>query len=108
MAALDREAKTPFGLEVYLIAGDASNTPSRVSVNRNNGQLQVIEYAPGDGTVLRSSVLLDEREGQEWRPTLVTPIDYRSVLLLPESHFGITKNAVFRDNMLFWLLEESR
>ncbi len=108
MAALDQEAKTPFGLEVHLIAGDASNTPSRVSVNRTNGQLQVIEYAPGDGTVLRSSVLLDEREGQEWRPTLVTPIDYRSVLLLPESHFGITKNAVFRDNMLFWLLEESR
>jgi len=106
MAALDQEAKTPFGLEVYLIAGDASNTPSRVSVNRNNGQLQVMEYAPGDGTVLRSSVLLDEREGQEWQPTLVTPIDYRSVLLLPESHFGITKSAVFRDNMLFWLLEE--
>ena len=49
MAALDQEAKTPFGLEVYLIAGDASNTPSRVSVNRNNGQLQVMEYAPGDG-----------------------------------------------------------
>ncbi len=108
MAALDREAKAPLGLEIYLIAGDASNTPSRVSVNRNNGELQVVEYAPGDGTVLRSSVLLDEREGQEWRPTLATPIDYRSILLLPESHFGITKNDVFRDNMLFWLLEESR
>ena len=52
------------------------------------------------------SVLLDEREAQEWQPTLVTPIDYRSVLLLPESHFGITKSVVFRDNMLFWLLEE--
>jgi pimeloyl-ACP methyl ester carboxylesterase len=108
MAALDRKAEAPEGLEVYLIAGDATATPRQVSVNRDSGQLQVVDFAPGDGTVLRSSVLLDEREGQEWQPTLSTPIDYRSVLLLPESHFGITKNAAFRDNMLFWLLEEPR
>ena len=30
------------------------------------------------------------------------------VFLDIQSHFGITKNAVFRDNMLFLLLEESR
>lgn len=108
MAALDRHATAPPGLELYLIAGDATNTPKRVSVNRKNGRLRVVDYAPGDGTVLRSSVLLDEREGRAWQPTLVTPIDYRSVLLLPESHFGMTKNTVFRDNMLFWLLEEPR
>jgi hypothetical protein len=67
-----------------------------------------LEHAAGDGTVLRSSVLLDEREGRAWQPTIVTPIDYHSVLLLAESHFGITKNDAFRDNLLFWLLEESR
>ncbi len=67
-----------------------------------------MDRAPGDGTVLRSSVLLDEREGREWQPTLVTPISYHAIMLLPESHLGITKNGVFRDNLLFWLLEEPR
>ncbi|MCZ6889949.1 MAG: hypothetical protein O7H39_15795 [Gammaproteobacteria bacterium] len=108
MAALDRKTKAPAGLEIYLVAGDSSDTPRRVSVNRNDGKLNVLEHGPGDGTVLRSSVLLDEREGREWQPTVVTPLDYHSVLLLPESHLGITKNAAFRDNMLFWLLEEPR
>lgn len=108
MAALDRPANAPDGLELYLIAGDASATPRRASVGRTDGALRVLERAPGDGTVLRSSVLLDEREGHEWQPTLDTPISYRSVMLLPESHLGITKNSVFRDNMLFWLLEERR
>ena len=108
MAALDKEAAAPDGLDIYLVAGDASDTPRHISVNRNSGELRVVDYAPGDGTVLRSSVLLDEREGREWQPTLVTPIDYRSVLLLPESHFGMTKNPTFRDNLLFWLLEEPR
>ncbi|MCZ6709936.1 MAG: hypothetical protein O7B25_06220 [Gammaproteobacteria bacterium] len=108
MAALDRPATAPVGLDLYLIAGDATDTPNRVSVDRTNGQLRILEHAAGDGTVLRSSVLLDEREGREWQPTVVTPIDYHNVLLLAESHFGITKNDSFRDNLLFWLLEEPR
>ena len=108
MAALDRPATAPEGMELFLIAGDASPTPRRTAVRAGDGALRVVERAPGDGTVLRSSVLLDEREGRQWRPILDTPIPYRSVMLLPESHLGITKNAVFRDNMLFWLLEEPR
>ena len=62
----------------------------------------------GDGTVLRSSALLDERPGRAWQPRLSSPIDFHSVLLLPDDHLGLTQNRVFRDNVLFWLLEEPR
>jgi hypothetical protein len=108
MAALDAPATAPANIEIYLVAGDAMDTPYRTAVDPNDGSLRVVEWAPGDGTVLRSSVLLDEREAGAWRPTLATPIPYHNVMLLPESHLGITKNAAFRDNMLFWLLEEER
>ena len=63
---------------------------------------------PGDGVVPRSSALLDQRVGGTWQPTLVTPIDFRSVLFLPEDHLGLTRNDVFRDNVLYWLLEDPR
>ena len=55
--------------------------------------------------MIRSSALLDEREGGEWGPRVVTPIDFDTVLFLPQDHLGLTSNAVFRDNVLFWLLE---
>lgn len=106
--ALDRPAPTPEGLELFLVAGDAHPTPSRVSVDSRDGSLRVIAEAPGDGTVLRSSALLDERAGGAWQPRLSSPIDFHSVLLLPDDHLGLTQNRVFRDNVLFWLLEEPR
>ena len=103
--ALDRPARAPDAIQLYLVAGDAEGTPARVSVRRERGTVEVIGRAPGDGTVIRSSALLDERIGAEWAPRVVTPIDFDSVLFLPYDHLGLTSNAVFRDNVLFWLLE---
>ncbi|MDH3687561.1 MAG: hypothetical protein OEP95_15115 [Myxococcales bacterium] len=103
--ALDRPARAPDGLALYLVAGDADGTPARLSVRKRDGRVSVASRAPGDGTVIRSSALLDEREGGEWGPRVVTPIDFDTVLFLPQDHLGLTSNAVFRDNVLFWLLE---
>jgi pimeloyl-ACP methyl ester carboxylesterase len=108
MQALDRPAETPEGLELFLVAGDATPTVERVSVSSHDGSLKVIGRGPGDGTVLRSSALLDERVGGAWEPRLVTPVDFQSVLFLPADHLGLTDNETFRDNVLYWLLEEPR
>jgi len=106
MRALDRPAQLPSHVKLYLVAGDAEQTPQRVSVSSVDGRIDGIETGAGDGTVLRSSVLLDERVGNPWQPQLVTPLGFHSVLLLPNDHLGLTRNEIFRDNLLFWLLEE--
>ena len=105
---MDKPARLPSGVDVFLVAGDAAKTPRRASVDRKTGKLKIIEYAAGDGTVLRSSALLDERIGGEWRPELVSPIDWSSVLFLFSDHLGLTQDDAFADNVLYWLLEDPR
>ena len=108
-AALDRrDADPPAGLDLLLVAGDATPTPAQLSVDRANGHLSVIRSAPGDGTVLRTSALLDERSGGPYRPGVDSPLAFRQVLLLPDTHLGLTRSDTFRDNVLFWLLEQPR
>ena len=89
-----------------LVAGDAEPTLEQVSVGSADGRIAVSDAGPGDGTVLRSSVLLNERVGNTWSPQLITPLDFHSALLLPNDHLGSTRDEVFRDNVLFWLLED--
>ena len=69
---------------------------------------QIIEHAPGDGTVLRTSAILDERVGSEWTPGVQTPIDWDRVTFLFRDHLGLTRDPAFTDNLLFLLLEEPR
>lgn len=105
---MDKPARLPPGVEVLLVAGDAVDTPARVSVNRDNGKLRVIEHSSGGGTVLRSSALMDERVGGKWHPALVSPVDWSSVLFLFSDHLGLTKDPAFADNVLYWLIEDPR
>jgi len=107
-AVLDTPVQTPEGLALHLVAGDAAETASLVSVSSSDGRVKVIEHGPGDGTVLRSSALLDERVAEGWTPWLKTPIDWSHVLFLPNDHLGLTRSATFRDNVLYWLLEAPR
>jgi len=106
--ALDQPAKTPDGLDLFLVAGDAVATPEYSSVDSVKGDISVVSKAPGDDVVLRSSALLDERVGGEWTPKLQTPIDWSSVLFLPGKHRNLTNDSVFEDNVLYWLLEDPR
>ena len=104
-AALDVPAKRPEGLILQLIAGDAVPTARIATADSSTGKLEVIRRGPGDGSVLRSSALADQRVGREWTPTLVTPIDWSSVTFLFTDHLGLTKDPAFTDNVLFQLLE---
>lgn len=101
--ALDIPASPPEGLDVYLIAGDALPTPAVVAINQNKGKLTVQEKKLGDGIVLRSSALMDERLGGTWSPTLISPITWRQVLFLFTEHLAMTKDPAFTDNLLFLL-----
>jgi hypothetical protein len=108
-AALDRgDATPPPGLESLLVAGDATPTAAQLAVSRATGRLRVLRTAPGDGTVTRASALLDERAGHAFRPGLDSPLAFRQVLFLPETHLALTRSDVFRDNVLYWLLEQPR
>lgn len=106
--ALDIPARPPEGLRLYLIAGDAILTGSGVKVDTGSGKFEVSDYNPGDGTVTRSSALMDERVGNYWTPNLVSPVKWSNVMFLFTDHLGLTKSPAFSDNVLFILLEEPR
>lgn len=107
-AAMDRPATPPPGLSLYLIAGDAAPTNAVAEVERSTGRLSIREEGPGDGSVLRSSALLDERVGTGRRGQLVSPIHWDGVQFLFSDHLGLTEDPAFADNVLFLLLEKPR
>lgn len=106
--ALDRPAEPPSTLQLHLVAGDAIPTKSRIEVDRQSGALMVAAKAPGDGTVLRSSALMDERLDGDWSSQLRSPVGWHDVLLLFRDHLALTKDRTFTNNLLFWLLEAPR
>ncbi len=106
-AALDRPADVPEGLELHLIAGDAIDTPAQLVIEED-GTLDLLESAPGDGIVLRSSALMDERLSGAWEPRLVSPIPWHQVTFLFTDHLGLTRDPAFSDNALYLLLEAPR
>jgi pimeloyl-ACP methyl ester carboxylesterase len=106
-AALDVPAAPPPGTDISLIAGDAVPTNARLEVD-DEGRLWVLEKGPGDGSVLRSSALMDERIGGTWQRTLVSPVRWHRVTFLFEDHLALTQDPVFADNVLYQLLEEPR
>lgn len=103
-AALDRPAPLPTGLTLRLFAGDAHPTAAVLGVDPA-GVPRVVGHAPGDGTVLRSSAVLDERVGRAWTPGLASPIDWSGVTFLFSDHLALTRDPAFTDNVLFHLLD---
>ncbi len=102
--ALDVPAQPPSGKTIHLFAGDSVPTVAVLSV-KPDGKIDTEEERPGDGTVLRSSALMDERVGGEWHPMLVSPIRWDSTTFLFNDHLGMTKDPAFSDNVLHLLLE---
>lgn len=103
--ALDVPAAPPADLKIYLIAGDAILTGAGLTVSEA-GELKVTNYTPGDGTVTRSSALMDERVGGQWALNLVSPVKWSNVMFLFTDHLGLTKSPAFSDNVLYLLLEQ--
>lgn len=107
--SIDRPATPPKNLRISLIAGDAINTPRQVKIDLTNNKRTANDYRPGDGTVLRSSALADERVGAD-KPILrlKTPIDFHHVTFFPEDHLGLTTTQAFTNNVLYQLLQEPK
>jgi len=104
-AALDVPASPPKGVSLFLMAGDAKPTDAVASVNQQTGKIKVQEKRAGDGRVLRSSALMDERTAENRQSRLISPIAWTSVQFLYEDHLGLTKDPVFADNLLYYLWE---
>lgn len=99
-------ASPPSRLDLALIAGDSTPTLARMAVDRMTGSLSELDTAPGDGRVLRSSALMDERVGGTWAPTLRSPLEWSQVVFLFEDHVEMTADPMFTDNLLYYLLVE--
>lgn len=108
--AMDREwvPAKPAHLEMFLVAGGGFATPAGAVVDEAERAFRLEGEAEGDGVVLRESVLLDERQGAGVGGGLRTPLRFDTTLFLPDEHVELTKNPVFGDNLLFWLLEQPR
>jgi len=102
-AALQRPHKLPEGIELHLYAGDAAGTPSTLREDRKR-HLRVVEWAPGDGTVLRSSALGDRRTTKQQSLPVRSFVPWSQVMFLQRSHLGLTEDPTFADNILYTLL----
>ncbi|MFQ5991553.1 MAG: esterase/lipase family protein [Nitrospiraceae bacterium] len=105
--ALDVAATPPPWVRLYLVAGDAVATKKTLQFD-GEGALRVVETGPGDGTVLRSSALMDERAARKGDQRLESPIAWSQVLFLFSDHLEITEDPAFIDNVLYFLLESPR
>ncbi len=106
-AAMDVPARPPESLKLLLIAGDAEQMKSTAKIVPGKG-IKIIKTGPGDGTVLRSSTLMDERVSDHLNQRLVSPIHWDQGNFIFSDHLGLTKNPAFTDNVLFFLLESPR
>jgi hypothetical protein len=73
-----------------------------------SGKVSVREHGPGDGTVLRTSAVLDERVGSAWARGLASPVAWSSITFLFSDHLALTQDLGFTDNLLFRLLDSPR
>ena len=105
--AMDLPAKPPENVHLFLVAGDAVSTKKTAKINPK-GSLEIIDFGPGDGVVLRSSAMLDERRGNTTFDRLISPIHWYQTLFLFSDHLGLTKDPAFTDNILHFLLERPR
>ena len=102
--AMDLPAKPPESVKLLLIAGDAEETRMTAQINPEGG-VTIVGNGPGDGTVLRSSALMDERKSGDLSQRLISPIHWRQVHFIFSDHLGLTKDPAFTDNVLYFLLE---
>ena len=88
----------------YLFLGNAVPTSRRAEVDRKTGSIKITEMGAGDGKVLVSSALMDEREIDGWEPFLRSPVEWHTVIQLEAAHMGITDSPIFADNIIYCLL----
>ncbi|MGP1271719.1 MAG: esterase/lipase family protein [Phycisphaerales bacterium] len=105
--ALDLPRRAPDTVVQHLFAGDGVMTPARASID-TSGRVQPVRYDYGDGTVLRSSAIMDERGWRRREPRVLTPIDWDNITFVPADHMMLTRHPTFVNNALYTLLEKPR
>ena len=107
-AALDQPATPPSNVKLSLFVGDGQNTPQQATFDPDKHTFTYTREEAGDGTVVRSSALLDERGSAAENRTvrLNSPIAWHDIDFIPSDHLGVTRHPVFVDNILFTLLEQ--
>lgn len=108
--AMRASTETPQEVDLHLVCGNGIKTTRRAEVDPETGEVEVCEYASGDGKVLTSSALWDKRaEGEADGHFMTSPINWSNIMLLRAAHMGITKAQGFEDNLLFLLtMKESQ
>lgn len=106
-AALDQPATPPSNVQLSLFVGDGQKTPQQATFDSAKHTFHYTREEAGDGTVVRSSALLDERGSAAENRTirLNSPIAWHDIDFIPDDHLGVTRHPVFVDNILFTLLE---
>ncbi len=107
-AMMDRWAEPPDHLDLFLVVGGGFETPAIADLDTATGVFAITENEEGDGVVLRASALLDERLDGDLARGFRSPLRFDTTLFLPDEHVELTRNRVFGDNLLFWLLEAPR
>lgn len=103
-AALDVASPGPADLDLHVFLGDSRATAAVMTVGAD-GQLRVTRTEPGDGRVTRRSALLDERLPGTTTRGLGSPIPWDGVYPGGGEHFGIVRDPVFLDTLLYLLLQ---
>ena len=102
--AISLPAQAPEDISMNVVCGTGIKTTRRVEVNPKTGEVAIIEYGSGDGKVLTTSALWDERALKKQDSHFMTsPINWSNIMLLRTAHMGITKAPGFEDNLLFLL-----
>jgi len=105
-AALDQPATPPSSVQLSLFVGDGVETPRQAVYDPDKATFEFTAREAGDGTVTRSSALLDERRSDQLTQRLISPIKWHDIDFIPQDHLGVTRDPVFIDNILFTLLEK--
>lgn len=106
-AALDRPSLSP-GPDLFLVVGAGLDTPATLLLDPATAKPARMQPEEGDGVVLRASALRDEAQGNHRGAGARPDGEYRTVLLLPGEHVELTRDPVFADNLLYWLLDAPR
>jgi len=101
--AMGIKASPPDDVQLFLVFGNGFKTSRRISANRKTGEIENMEYSSGDGIVLTSSALWDQRVDGKWSFLLRSPIDWDYLLSIRASHMGILDASAFEDNILLLL-----
>ena len=102
--AMKVKASHPEDVELNLIFGYGIKTSRRAYIDKMTGKISKIEYSYGDGKILSTSALYDERAGEEWSLFIKSPIDWSDITVLRAAHMGILESPVFKDYILFHLI----